>query len=79
MAKSFVMLNANVMFMCFNHSLYVGNRLVVVLNDYKAIHEALVQHGDVFSARPAEFINSFPVDDYPSRYQETTFIRYCYA
>lgn len=34
------------------YKLYVGEKLVVVLADYKMIHEALVKQGDVFSGRP---------------------------
>lgn len=38
-------------------SFYTGSRLVVVLNGYEAIHEALVKNSDVFSARPETFIS----------------------
>ncbi|PVD29050.1 hypothetical protein C0Q70_11647 [Pomacea canaliculata] len=38
-------------------SFYAGSRLIVVLNGYSAIHEALVKKCDVFSARPKTFIS----------------------
>ncbi|KAK7500080.1 hypothetical protein BaRGS_00008627 [Batillaria attramentaria] len=37
-------------------SLYMGGRLVVVLNGYQTIKEALVKNGDVFSERPSIFV-----------------------
>ncbi|XP_025099203.1 LOW QUALITY PROTEIN: cytochrome P450 2B4-like [Pomacea canaliculata] len=37
-------------------SLYVGNRLIVVLSGYRVIKDALVTHGDVFSDRPHMFL-----------------------
>ena len=37
-------------------SLYMGSRLVVVLNGYDVIKEALVKHAAVFSNRPKMFI-----------------------
>nr|KAG5708847.1 hypothetical protein BaRGS_009256 [Batillaria attramentaria] len=37
-------------------SLYIGGRLVVVLNGYQTIKEALVKNGDVFSERPSIFV-----------------------
>ena len=36
-------------------SLYLGGRLVVVLNGFPVIKEALVKFGDVFSDRPRIF------------------------
>ncbi|KAL8570718.1 hypothetical protein ACOMHN_039153 [Nucella lapillus] len=38
-------------------SLYMGERLVVVLASYSAIHEALVNFADVFSNRPHTFMS----------------------
>ncbi|KAK7500081.1 hypothetical protein BaRGS_00008628 [Batillaria attramentaria] len=38
-------------------SLYMGGQLVVVLNGYHVIKEALVKHADVFSDRPSSFLN----------------------
>lgn len=37
-------------------SLYMGSRLVVVLNGYDVIREALLKRADVFSNRPKMFI-----------------------
>ncbi|GAB6024210.1 Cytochrome P450 2F1, variant 2 [Chamberlinius hualienensis] len=37
------------------YHLYFGNQLVIVLNDYETIKEALVHHGAVFSGRPPIF------------------------
>ncbi|KAK7108790.1 cytochrome P450 2U1-like [Littorina saxatilis] len=37
-------------------SLYLGSRLVVVLNGYDVIKDALVKHADIFSVRPKMFI-----------------------
>ncbi|XP_025097346.1 cytochrome P450 2B5-like [Pomacea canaliculata] len=37
-------------------SLYVGNRLIVVLSGYRVIKDALMTHGDVFSDRPHMFL-----------------------
>ncbi|KAK3593222.1 hypothetical protein CHS0354_002756 [Potamilus streckersoni] len=37
-------------------SVYMGNQLLVVLNGYKTIKEALVTRGNVFSDRPPNFI-----------------------
>ncbi|KAK7500084.1 hypothetical protein BaRGS_00008631 [Batillaria attramentaria] len=38
-------------------SLYMGGQLVVVLNGYHVIKEALVKNADVFSDRPYSFLN----------------------
>ncbi|XP_025099198.1 LOW QUALITY PROTEIN: cytochrome P450 2F3-like [Pomacea canaliculata] len=40
-------------------SLYMGSQLVVVLNGYKVIKDALVKHADAFSDRP-----HFPIAEY---------------
>ncbi|KAK3593220.1 hypothetical protein CHS0354_002753 [Potamilus streckersoni] len=37
-------------------SVYMGNQLLVVLNGYKTIKEALVSRGNVFSDRPQNFM-----------------------
>ncbi|XP_025099517.1 cytochrome P450 18a1-like [Pomacea canaliculata] len=37
-------------------SLYLGSQLVVVLNGYKVIKDALVKNADAFSDRPNSFI-----------------------
>lgn len=34
------------------YSLYVGSQLVVILNGYKVVKDALSNHSDVFSDRP---------------------------
>lgn len=38
-------------------SLYLGDALVVVLNGYELIKEALVKNADVFSDRPVFFMD----------------------
>jgi hypothetical protein len=38
-------------------SLYMGGRLIVVLNGYDVIKEALIKFADVFSNRPVWFIS----------------------
>ncbi|XP_025098705.1 cytochrome P450 2U1-like [Pomacea canaliculata] len=40
-------------------SLYVGSQLVVVLNGYKVIKDALVKHADVFSDRPHIYLTDY--------------------
>ncbi|PVD29117.1 hypothetical protein C0Q70_11714 [Pomacea canaliculata] len=40
-------------------SLYVGNRLVVVLNGYNVIKDALVKHADVFTDRPHFYFTDY--------------------
>ncbi|GAB6030775.1 hypothetical protein CHUAL_007623 [Chamberlinius hualienensis] len=36
--------------------LYLGSLLVIVLNDYSSIYDALVKNGDIFSGRPQQMI-----------------------
>ncbi|KAL8575270.1 hypothetical protein ACOMHN_001815 [Nucella lapillus] len=40
-------------------SFYMASRLVVVLNGYEVIKEALVKNADVFSIRPSMFVTEF--------------------
>ncbi|XP_071108290.1 cytochrome P450 2C23-like [Haliotis cracherodii] len=37
-------------------SVYIGNRLVIILNGYEVLKDAFVKHGDVFSDRPHVFV-----------------------
>ncbi|XP_046568798.1 cytochrome P450 2C23-like [Haliotis rubra] len=37
-------------------SVYIGNRLVIVMNGYEVLKDAFVKHGDVFSDRPHVFV-----------------------
>lgn len=34
------------------YKLYIANKLVLILGDYKTIQEALVKQGDIFAGRP---------------------------
>ncbi|PVD29144.1 hypothetical protein C0Q70_11741 [Pomacea canaliculata] len=43
-------------------SLYLGSQLVVVLNGYKVIKDALVKNADVFSDRPQTYVNDIITD-----------------
>ncbi|PVD29143.1 hypothetical protein C0Q70_11740 [Pomacea canaliculata] len=43
-------------------SLYLGSQLVVVLNGYKVIKQALVQNADAFSDRPHSYVNEIITD-----------------
>ncbi len=36
--------------------LYFGSHLVVVLNDYEAVREAFIKHGDTYIDRPKKFL-----------------------
>lgn len=42
------------------YRLYLGSRLVIVLNDYNAIREAFVKQAEVFSGRPEELAAGIP-------------------
>ncbi|KAG8454089.1 hypothetical protein GDO86_000649 [Hymenochirus boettgeri] len=35
------------------YTIYIGNRLIVILNDYETVKDALVNHCEVFSDRPS--------------------------
>ncbi|KAK3590997.1 hypothetical protein CHS0354_020355 [Potamilus streckersoni] len=45
-------------------SLYMGSQLIIVINGYTTIKEALVQNGRVFSNRPKNFLTEMLTGDY---------------
>ncbi|XP_059161774.1 cytochrome P450 2D15-like [Physella acuta] len=48
-------------------SLYLGEKLMVVLNGYDVIHEALVTRGDEFSDRPRMFVHEASGSSYTDK------------